>query len=71
MKGMNGWSIVLECTGSVQGTRTAYMHPESGIRLGLGSFHLKEVGRYFRKVSGIVETCGCGGVAWESDVETQ
>jgi len=68
---------VLECTCSVQETgvdptfRTAIVHPESGIRLGLVRFSFKELGRYFRNVSGVVEMCGCGRSGLGSDVETQ
>ena len=51
--------------------RTAYMHPKSGIRLGLVHFSFKEVRSYFRKVSGVVEMCGCGRSGLGSDVETQ
>jgi len=51
--------------------RTAYMHPEKRKRLGLVCFSFKEVRSYFRKVSGVVETCGCERSGLGSDVETQ
>jgi len=61
----------------VQGTgvnptfRTDICIQRSGIRLGLVHFSFKEVRSYFRKVSGVVETCGCGRSGFGSDVETQ
>jgi len=61
------WSVLALC-------REPGLHiciQKSGIRLGLVRFIFKEVGRYFRKVSGIVETCGCGRSGLGSDVETQ
>ena len=42
-----------------------------GTRLGLVRFSFKEVMSYLRKVSGVVETCGCGRSGLGSDVEAQ
>src|SRR5882724_7247548 len=42
---------------------------KSGIRLGLVCFSFKEVRSYFRKVSGVVEMCGCGRSSLGNDVE--
>jgi len=44
---------------------------KSSIRLGLVHFRFKEVRSYFRKVSGVVEKCGCGRSGLGSDVETK
>ena len=44
---------------------------KSGTRLGLVCFSSKEVRSYFRKVSWVVETCGCGRSGLGSDVEAQ
>ena len=69
--------IVLECTGSVQETgvdptfRTAYVHPEKWHKAWFGLFQLQGVRSYFKNVSGVVETCGCGRSGLRSDVQTQ
>src|SRR5882724_4292765 len=65
--------IVLECTSSVQRTgvdptfRTAYMHPEKWHKAWFGLFQLQGVRSYFKNVSGVVETCGCGRSGLRSD----
>jgi len=50
---------------------TAYMHQEKQHKLGLVCFSSKEVRSYFRKVSWVVEICGCGRSGLGSDVEAQ
>jgi len=65
------WSVLALCrkNGVDPTFRTAYMHPEKWHKAWFGSFSFKE--SYFRKVSGVVETCGCERSGLGSDGETQ
>src|SRR5882724_11380852 len=65
------WSVLALCRELVwiQHSGLHICIQKSGIRLGLVWFSFKEVRSYFRKVSGVVEMCGCGMSGLGSDVE--